>query len=647
MSKFLYRYSEKFVSKWLILSIDLFVSGVAFTLAAFLRFNLNLQYVSPYIYKYHLILLILVKASAFVYFKSFMGVIRHTGIEDAKLLFKACFVASTELLIISLITQGKWNGIFSIPLSILFIDFFISLFALVFTRLLIKSSYERLIRGFKTQKFVIIYGAGHLGRITCDTLRKDKKHNYEILCFIDDNPSIIGLSVAGIKVLSKWAATRKYLTNAVYKDQGIEVIFAIQTVMSHRKREIIDELMQHDIPLRVVPPVRQWIDGALSSQQIEKIKIEDLLDREPITINNKLVEVFLRDKVVLVTGAAGSIGSEIVRQILTHKPSKIILLDQAESPLYDLETELYRTGKSEVESTLVSETRNVVNKQKMRQVFERERPQVVFHAAAYKHVPLMERNPFKAFEVNVLGTQNVADLSSEFGVEKFVMISTDKAVNPTNVMGATKRLAEKYVHGLNSHHANKTRFIITRFGNVLGSNGSVIPLFKKQIEAGGPITVTHEEIIRYFMTIPEACQLVLEAGTMGKGGEVFVFDMGEPVKIFDLAKRMIKLSGLTLDRDIDIVISGLRPGEKLYEELLSNEESTIPTYHPKIMMAKVISDDYEHLKTRIEEIKPTLSKADNETIVRLLKELVEEYISQNSTYESLDGHFEDPISMTT
>ncbi len=636
MSKFLYRYSEKFVSRWFILSLDLLICVVAFALAALLRFNLDFKYVSPDIFKYHLALVFVVKASAFIYFKTYSGVIRHTGIEDTKLLFKACFIAFVELLIISTFTEDQWRGILHIPTSILVIDFFVSLFTLVFARLLIKGSYERLVRGFKTQKFVIIYGAGHLGRITRETLRKDKKYDYEVLCFIDDNPGIIGLSVEGVKVLSRAAATRKFLVDSLYKDQGIEVIFAIQTIMSLRKREIIDELMQFEVQLRVVPPVRQWIDGELSSKQIEKIKIEDLLNREPISINNKLVDDFLRHKVVLVTGAAGSIGSEIVRQVLTHHPKKIILLDQAESPLYDLETELYRTGKSEVEAVLISETRNVVNKQKMREVFAKERPQVVFHAAAYKHVPLMERNPFKAFEVNVIGTQNVADLAAEYGVEKFVMVSTDKAVNPTNVMGATKRLAEKYVHGLNSHHKNKTRFIITRFGNVLGSNGSVIPLFKKQIEAGGPLTVTHEEIIRYFMTIPEACQLVLEAGTMGKGGEIFVFDMGEPVKILDLAKRMIKLSGLTEGKDIEIKITGLRPGEKLYEELLSTEESTIPTYHPKIMMAKVVSEDYEHLKSQIDAIKPNLSKASDETIVRLLKELVEEYVSQNSTFESLD-----------
>lgn len=637
MSKFLYRYSEKFVSKWLILSIDLLICAIAFALAAFLRFNLDFQYVSPDIFKYHLLLLLIVKGSAFFYFKTFSGVIRHTGIEDTKLLFKACFIAFLELIIISSLTEGKWSGVFSIPVSILVIDFFISLFTLVFARLLIKSSYEKLIQGFKTQKFVIIYGAGHLGRITCDTLRKDKKHSYEILCFIDDNPSMLGLSIEGIKVISKAAATRKYLTNTIYRDRGIEVIFAIQSILSQHKRDIIDELMLLDeVQLRVVPPVRQWIDGTLSSNQIEKIQIEDLLDREPIIINNKLVNVFLKDKVVLVTGAAGSIGSEIVRQVLTFQPKKIILLDQAESPLYDLETELYRIGKGETEVELASETRNIVNKQKVREVFERDRPQVVFHAAAYKHVPLMERNPFKAFEVNVIGTQNVAELASEFGVEKFVMISTDKAVNPTNVMGATKRLAEKFVHSLNSHHSNKTRFIITRFGNVLGSNGSVIPLFKKQLEAGGPLTVTHKDIIRYFMTIPEACQLVLEAGTMGKGGEIFVFDMGEPIKILDLAKRMIKLSGLTEGKDINIAITGLRPGEKLYEELLNVAESTIATYHPKIMMAKVISDDYDHLKQQIDDIKPTLSKVDNTTIVGLLKELVEEYISQNSEFESLD-----------
>ena len=332
----------------------------------------------------------------------------------------------------------------------------------------------------------------------------------------------------------------------------------------------------------------------MNINQIKEIRIEDLLERESIKINNKYVIETLKDKVVFISGAAGSIGSELVRQILPFNPKKIVLIDQAESPLYDLETELTRLkSKSNLLSELVLETINISNKIQLEKLFGIHLPEIIFHAAAYKHVPLMEKNPFKAVEVNVFGTKSIADLASKYKVGKFVMVSTDKAVNPTNVMGASKRLAEIYVQALNSHHTNETRYIVTRFGNVLGSNGSVIPLFKKQIAAGGPVTVTHPDIIRYFMTIPEASQLVLEAGTMGKGGEVFVFDMGEPVKIVDLAKRMIKLSGFELDKQIEIEFTGLRPGEKLYEELLGNQEDNLATYNPKLMIAKILPEDYE------------------------------------------------------
>lgn len=632
MSKFLYRYSEKFVSKWMIFAVDMIICSIAFAVASMLRFNFDFRYMEPYLFKYHLLIVLFIQSSAFYYFKTYSGIIRHTSLEDAKLLFKAAFVTLVVLNLLSIVDLGKWDKIVSIPHSILFIEFFIALVSLVFSRLLIKSIYENLINTFKTNVNVIIYGAGHLGLITKDTLLRDKKKKYEVLCFIDDNPQKNSKTIEGIRVMTREEAMRKFIQRPAYVANEIELIFAIQSISPAQKAVIVDQFLDLGIVIKSIPPVKQWINGELSIQQINTIRIENLLEREPISINNQLVESFLKNKKILITGAAGSIGSEIVRQVLKHTPLEVVLLDQAESQLYDLETELIRTGGKRLTTHLHCEVGDVTNTKQMEFVFSRYTPQIVFHAAAYKHVPLMERTPYNAVNVNVFGTKNIADLSSKFKVEKFVMISTDKAVNPTNVMGATKRLAEMYVHGFNGYHGNKTRFIITRFGNVLGSNGSVIPLFKKQIESGGPITVTHPDIIRYFMTIPEACQLVLEAGTMGKGGEVFVFDMGEPVKIVDLAKRMIKLSGVSCD----IVYSGLRPGEKLFEELLNVQENTLPTYHPKITIAKVVSEDFEELRKHLEQVNIELSTMDKFKTVRLLKSLIPEYISQNSEFEELD-----------
>ena len=365
------------------------------------------------------------------------------------------------------------------------------------------------------------------------------------------------------------------------------------------------------------------------------MRIEDLLQRDEIRLDKDNVRQEIYEKVVLVTGAAGSIGSEIARQLLHYRPAQLILVDQGETPMYELEQELRK-----VQPALFSSVRMVVadirNDRRMRHVFKKFRPNYVFHAAAYKHVPLMEENSYEAVMVNVFGTQNIADLAMEFGVQKFVMVSTDKAVNPTNVMGATKRIAEIYTQSLNNTIGSTTRFVTTRFGNVLGSNGSVIPLFRKQIEAGGPITVTHPDITRYFMTIPEACQLVLEAGVMGEGGEIFIFDMGESVKILDVAKKMIKLSGLTLGKDIQISFTGLRPGEKLYEELLATTENTMPTHHQKIMIAKVRSYDYDQISQQLVHLKQVLNLGDENRIVTKLKELVPEFVSNNSRFEEID-----------
>ena len=414
----------------------------------------------------------------------------------------------------------------------------------------------------------------------------------------------------------------------------MEVIMAINNMSAKSKRKISDIFLDRGVVVKALPPVDKWVEGEFAMNQIHNVKIEDLLGREVIQMNNKRIGEEISGKVILVTGAAGSIGSEIVRQLIAYFPAKLVLVDQAESALYDLEYEL--AGKVPTNVQLIVNVADVSDTRRVSKIFKNHCPDIIFHAAAYKHVPLMENNPYEAIKTNVIGTRILSELAAEVGVEKFVMVSTDKAVNPTNVMGATKRLAEMYTQSMNQLEGVKTKFIATRFGNVLGSNGSVIPLFKKQIERGGPVTVTHPEITRYFMTIPEACELVLEAATMGQGGEVFVFDMGESVKIIDLAKKMITLSGLRVDKDIEIRYTGLRPGEKLYEELLNNDENTLPTHHPKILIAEVNTPSYAYMEVATNDLNHLLSSGTNNSIVAKIKEIIPEYKSNNSVFETLD-----------
>lgn len=626
------KYSNTFVSRWLILCIDIAITVFSISFAYFLRYNFDTKSVDWHFAKYHIIFLLYIRTGCFFYFRSYTGIIRHTSIEDAILLFKVITLSSTVAGVISLIIR-YWGGVetlYYVPISILCIDYFICLFLLVASRFLVKACYEFVIAEFKTSIGVFIYGAGYSGLITKNVLLNDKTKNYNIIGFIDDNESKINKTIEGVRVYSLSTVINKFFP----AEGELEVIVAINNITASSKRKISDLFLEKGVVVKTLPPVEKWVGGEFSANQIHNVKIEDLLSRDPISIDNRQISAEVNSKTILVTGAAGSIGSEIVKQLIRFFPAKIVLVDQAESALYDLE---FSIKKIIPDNTIIQVVvADVTDKNRMSRIFKSAKPHFVFHAAAYKHVPLMEEHPYEAVKVNVLGTRNVADLSAEMGVEKFVMVSTDKAVNPTNVMGATKRLAEMYTQSMNNVPGIHTKFIATRFGNVLGSNGSVIPLFKKQIENGGPITVTHPEITRYFMTIPEACQLVLEAGAMGKGGEVFVFDMGESVKIVDLAKKMIILSGLQLGKDIQIEYSGLRPGEKLYEELLSNNENTLPTHHTKIMIAKLVTPSFAAMEIALVEVEHCLNDGSNRELISIIKHLIPEYISNNSVYENLD-----------
>jgi FlaA1/EpsC-like NDP-sugar epimerase len=475
------------------------------------------------------------------------------------------------------------------------------------------------------QESVIIYGAGVSGLITKRTLEKDTRNNQIAAAFIDDNEKLQGTRIEGVKVYSA-----QQLSKLQSELNAKTLIVAIQVPDVEKMQKVIDEAIALKLTIQKVPNPKSWINGVFSPRQLKKIKIEDLLGRETIVLKNNQLSLEISTGTILVSGAAGSIGSGLVQQIAPFNPRNIILLDQAESPLFDLQFELNQHFSNLRFEVVVGD---ICNQERMHKLFQTYKPNIVFHAAAYKHVPMMELNPAEAVHTNVQGTKILADLSIEFGIKKFIMISTDKAVNPTNVMGASKRIAEMYVQKLNDQKT--TQFITTRFGNVLGSNGSVIPLFQKQIENGGPVTVTDERITRYFMTIPEACQLVLEAATMGKGGEIFVFEMGNSIKIAELAKKMIQLSGLEIGKDIELKFTGLRPGEKLYEELLANEENTIPTHHQKILIAKTRVESDEQMKN-IQKLVDLCILQDNTAIVKQMKYIVPEFISNNSEFQKLD-----------
>ncbi len=625
------RVFNRFAPRLLVLLVDLSVTVSAFSFAWTLRYNFAPDFANWH--WQHLAGLLFCRLLVFLIIRPFAGIIRHTGIEDALRVGQAVTYSSLLAVFGSFGLKHLFNEpALYIPVSILAIEFFISIVLLIGIRFAIKWLYQLLISSTADNpQPVLLYGAGAMGIYTKTVLMRDRRLNYRIIGFIDDNPAKAQMTVQGIRVYTPDQAATLFLQST----NKPEVILAIDNLAAARRNEIVRFLLQYQVTLKMVPSAQDWINGQLSTRQIRDISIEDLLGRPAIRLDDAAIGSIVRERVVLVTGAAGSIGSELVRQLLTYNPSHIVLLDQAETGLYDLFSELRQPLVNSASTLLTLQIGDVTDSTRMHRLFALYRPAFVFHAAAYKHVPLMEEHPYEAVRANVLGTKIVADLSVAFNADTFVMISTDKAVNPTNVMGATKRLAELYVQSLSSTSA--TKFIVTRFGNVLGSNGSVVPVFKRQIELGGPVTVTHPDIIRYFMTISEAGQLVLEAAAMGSGGEVFVFDMGQPVRIADLARQMIRLSGYEVDKDIALHFTGLRPGEKLYEELLNTTESVLPTHHPKIKIARLHTLDPMLLRPAMYRIEQLLAIGDDAGLVRILKELIPEYISSNSPYMSFDA----------
>lgn len=627
---------------WLILLLDLGCSIIAMSLAFLLRLNFNLEDFDHYPIQDIVVVVVSVNLLMSLIFRTYTGIVRYTSMADVSRI--SCLNLSSAVVYyyinVAALYYSKEN---MFPLSVIAINFFINTFFLLLYRLFVKWAFRYYARyGNINKTRAVIYSAGHSGLMVRKAINDDIEGNIKVCAFLDEKLTRTGKRLEGLPIYS----TSKASLQRLVKQEKIKLlIVADEGMEAWQLNNLVDTCISLNIRVQKVLPVNKWINAGWSSSQLQDIKIEDLLDRSVISINNEQVSREAKGKSILVTGAAGSIGSELVRQLVKLNPSVIIMCDKAESPLHELELEIMEFVPA---VPIVPYIADICDKIRMQQLFEVYEPVVVYHAAAYKHVPMMEKNPSVAVLNNVLGTKILAELSVEFGVEKFVMISTDKAVNPTNVMGASKRIAEIFSQSYNNHVNRQfkksgpvfgnppTRFITTRFGNVLGSNGSVIPRFKQQLEKGGPLTVTHPEITRYFMTIPEACQLVLEAGAMGQGGEIFVFDMGKPVKIAELAHKMIRMSGKEPGKDIQVVYTGLRPGEKLYEELLNNAENTVSTYHEKIMIARVREYDFVEVNDNIDKLIAAARKHYITPTVTLMKQLVPEFISKNSAYEQLD-----------
>lgn len=624
-----------YLPRWIVLLLDTFTIAVSSILTYFLFKGVKLDYIQAEHELMPFLGYILINVFFFWVFKTYSGIIRHSSYIDALKLF---FAQSATLVVIVII-----NFIFILSdqeklflNTGIFINAVLSFSFLFFYRVIVKQSFERFFSG-KDKKDLpraIIYGSDANAIAVANALKSEIPGRFKLIGFIDKNNQNTTKRILDLPILN---LNRKVpVLMRFVKAEAL--IIADKSLNKEERSIIVDECLEFNLKVYTIPLVTDWDDQKEISKNIKSFEIHDLLERKPIVLDTKSISNQLYGKTVLITGAAGSIGSEIVRQVLEFNPKKIIMLDQAETPLHSLSLEILSKDKEVAIRNVIADIRNL---DALEKIFKTFQPQVVYHAAAYKHVPLMEENPSQAIFTNVMGTKNLADLSKKFSVEHFVMISTDKAVNPSSVMGASKRIAEMYVQSLHFKNAEnrsskQTKFITTRFGNVLGSNGSVVPLFTKQIQEGGPITITHPEIIRYFMTIPEACQLVLEAGAMGNGGEIFIFDMGKPVKIIDLAKKMIRLAGFTPDKDIKIKIVGLRPGEKLYEELLNNSAKNLPTHHEKIMIAEEICKEFSLLTDEVEDLIILSHLKPNDKIVAKMKKIVPEFKSMNSVFQELD-----------
>ncbi len=605
--------------RWLVLLIDMSVVYFSFLIAYMLRFNFATYMFELSIVFRQAFLVLAIYTLFMVVFKSYVGMIRHTTIKDTYKIILSSFSAVIVLFIITLMSrQNEWKSVFNIPLSILLIHIGAVTVLLFLFRISVKFFYEFATALPRDRKNVLIYGSGDMGIVVKRVIEGDTKSQYQLKGFIDDDRKLQGKKLDGYPVYS-----RRILTKDFFDKEDIKAfIIAINKIAPAKKKEVIESVIEFGCEILDTPTFDTWLNGKLDVKNLKKVKFEDLLGRDPIILDLDLIERGLQGKTILVTGAAGSIGSEIARQLTRFNTKQLLLVDQAETPSFYLEQELKNKYSGRDFKIIIGD---VTREEVMDQIFQKYKPEIVFHAAAYKHVPIMEVHPREAIRVNVGGTKNVADLSIKYGVEKFVMISTDKAVNPTNVMGATKKICELLVHAYSKRKEINTKFITTRFGNVLGSNGSVIPLFNKQIQEGGPVTITHPEITRFFMTIPEACQLVLEAGFIGNDGQIYVFDMGEPVKVLDVAKNLIRLSGFDPEKDIKIKYIGLRPGEKLYEELFSDGEQLLPTHHPKISIAKVEDNNFDAILPKIEKILKSLYRIQEEKLIEEMQNIVPGY----------------------